>query len=210
MDCIVAVKQASNKDSGEHLPHSFVHPAVEQAGCPPPKRPLRLSVATEPQTGTLDTVQWCLLNANAPGGKKKSPKIASFVFVWQWLSKPLFDHSPWIRLSQSYTFAPTVIRICSYLKGKARRFILGSQISCKPNYPKQSELFILHEPGVSQCPYGAANNLEIQGNSSSSYSVIIFAEKYTAITNSLLDVLHLKKPTWNNQLWSMTRYHGVY
>lgn len=72
---------------------------------------------TEPQTGTLDSVQWCLINANALNRPiEKFSNDCLLCLCVAMTVKPLFDHSQWILLRQSFTSTPTVISICCYLK----------------------------------------------------------------------------------------------
>lgn len=68
---------------------------------------------------TLDTVQWCPIHANSPLlpiEKKQSSNDCLLCLCVAMTVKPLFDHSQWILLSQSYTSTPTVRSICCYLK----------------------------------------------------------------------------------------------
>lgn len=71
---------------------------------------------TEPQTGTLDTVQWLPLNANGMEKKRKFSDDFLLCLCVAVAVKPLFDHSQWILLSQSHTSTPTVLSICGYSK----------------------------------------------------------------------------------------------
>lgn len=60
--------------------------------------------------------------------KKKKKKISNDCLLCLCVAmtvKPLFDHSPWILLSQSYTSTPTVRNICCYLKRKSPPIYTG-------------------------------------------------------------------------------------
>lgn len=93
-------KLAHIKGSAEHLPLYSLCTAVLQAGCLPSKVSAVFDCClTEPQTGTLDTVQWCLINANAPdrpveeGERKKISNDCLLCLCVAMTVKPLFDHS---------------------------------------------------------------------------------------------------------------------
>lgn len=116
--CIVTTNRRPWELHTEHLPLLFVHAAVQQTGCLASKCPVFVCCLTEPQTGTLDSVQWCLINANAMN--RPLEKISNDCLLCLCVAmtvKPLFDHSQWILLRQSFTSTPTVINICCYLKG---------------------------------------------------------------------------------------------